>query len=73
MRLTVEQIARATGGQIVNKAQEFFEAFGIDSRKIGQGDLIQVVVTEGLEDGEVIALNPPDDKRGSKDGEKKAR
>ena len=41
--------------------------------KIGQGDLIQVVVTEGLEAGEVIALNPPDVKRGSKEGGKKVQ
>ncbi len=28
--------------------------------KLGQGDLIQVVVTEGLQAGQVLALNPPD-------------
>ncbi|MBL8171259.1 MAG: HlyD family efflux transporter periplasmic adaptor subunit [Acidobacteria bacterium] len=39
--------------------------------KLGQGDLIQVVVTEGLQSGQVLALNPPDVKRESKDkGEK---
>ncbi|HZS45660.1 MAG TPA: HlyD family efflux transporter periplasmic adaptor subunit [Blastocatellia bacterium] len=27
---------------------------------LGQGDIIQVVVTEGLKPGQVIALNPPD-------------
>ncbi|MBO0797334.1 MAG: hypothetical protein J2P31_00785, partial [Blastocatellia bacterium] len=37
--------------------------------KLGQGDLIQVVVTEGLKAGEVLALNPPDVKREAK-GEK---
>jgi multidrug efflux pump subunit AcrA (membrane-fusion protein) len=31
---------------------------------LGQGDLIQVVVTEGLEAGRVLALNPPDVKQG---------
>ncbi len=30
---------------------------------LGQGDLIQVVVTEGLEIGQVIALNPPNAKQ----------
>jgi RND family efflux transporter MFP subunit len=35
--------------------------------KLGQGDLIQVVVTEGLQAGQTIALNPPDVKRESKD------
>ncbi|MBI1763297.1 MAG: HlyD family efflux transporter periplasmic adaptor subunit [Acidobacteria bacterium] len=35
--------------------------------KLGQGDLAQVVVTEGLRAGQVLALNPPDVKR---DGEK---
>src|SRR5262245_44681471 len=28
--------------------------------KLGQGDLIQVVVTEGLQAGQTLALNPPD-------------
>lgn len=41
--------------------------------KLGQGDLIQVVVTEGLQAGQVIALNPPDVKRDSKDDNKKAK
>jgi multidrug efflux pump subunit AcrA (membrane-fusion protein) len=31
--------------------------------KLGQGDLIQVVVTEGLAAGQTLALNPPDVKR----------
>jgi len=31
---------------------------------LGQGDLIQVVVTEGLEAGWMLALNPPDVKQG---------
>jgi HlyD family secretion protein len=31
--------------------------------KLGQGDLAQVVVTEGLNAGQVLALNPPDLKR----------
>lgn len=33
--------------------------------KLGQGDLIQVVVTEGLGAGQILALNPPDVKRSS--------
>lgn len=33
--------------------------------KLGQGDLAQVVVTEGLQPGQVLALNPPDVKRES--------
>src|SRR5262245_15325460 len=40
--------------------------------KLGQGDLIQVVVTEGLQAGQSLALNPPDLKRESKDENKKA-
>jgi RND family efflux transporter MFP subunit len=39
--------------------------------KLGQGDLIQVVVTEGLQAGQSLALNPPDVKRESKDESKK--
>ncbi|MEP7272678.1 MAG: HlyD family efflux transporter periplasmic adaptor subunit, partial [Acidobacteriota bacterium] len=38
--------------------------------KLGQGDLIQVVVTEGLEAGQILALNPPDVKRTTKSGSK---
>ncbi len=34
--------------------------------KLGQGDLIQVVVTEGLAPGRILALNPPDVKRNTK-------
>ena len=41
--------------------------------KLGQGDLIQVVVTEGLQAGQALALNPPDVKRDSKDESKKAK
>jgi multidrug efflux pump subunit AcrA (membrane-fusion protein) len=41
--------------------------------KLGQGDLIQVVVTEGLQAGQTLALNPPDVKRESKDEGKKAK
>lgn len=41
--------------------------------KLGQGDLIQVVVTEGLQAGQALALNPPDVKRESKDENKKAK
>lgn len=39
--------------------------------KLGQGDLIQVVVTEGLQAGQTLALNPPDVKRETKDEVKK--
>lgn len=39
--------------------------------KLGQGDMIQVVVTEGLQAGQVLALNPPDVKRETKDEAKK--
>jgi HlyD family secretion protein len=39
--------------------------------KLGQGDLIQVVVTEGLSAGQILALNPPDVKRASKDEKSK--
>jgi RND family efflux transporter MFP subunit len=41
--------------------------------KLGQGDLIQVVVTEGLQAGQSLALNPPDVKRESKDENKKTQ
>src|SRR5215475_14497663 len=41
--------------------------------KLGQGDLIQVVVTEGLRAGQSLALNPPDVKRESKDENKKTQ
>ena len=30
---------------------------------LGQGDAVQVVVTEGLDEGQVVALNPPDVKQ----------
>lgn len=39
--------------------------------KLGQGDMIQVVVTEGLQAGQMLALNPPDVKRETKDEAKK--
>ncbi|HEV2668122.1 MAG TPA: hypothetical protein VG324_24615, partial [Blastocatellia bacterium] len=41
--------------------------------KLGQGDLIQVVVTEGLQAGQSLALNPPDVKRESKNDGKKSK
>jgi RND family efflux transporter MFP subunit len=41
--------------------------------KLGQGDLIQVVVTEGLQAGQSLALNPPDVKRESKNENKKTQ
>jgi len=39
---------------------------------LGQGDLIQVVVTEGLWSGQTLALNPPDVKRSFTEKEKKS-
>jgi HlyD family secretion protein len=41
--------------------------------KLGQGDLIQVVVTEGLHAGQTLALNPPDVRREQTGAEKKAK
>jgi len=41
----------------VQKGPNQFEPVPV---KLGQGDLIQVVVTEGLQAGQVLALNPPD-------------
>jgi HlyD family secretion protein len=41
--------------------------------KLGQGDLIQVVVTEGLQPGQVVALNPPDVRRESSAKSEKAK
>ena len=41
--------------------------------KLGQGDMIQVVVTEGLQAGQVLALNPPDVKRETKEEAKKEK
>ena len=49
----------------VQSAPGHFDAVKI---KLGQGDLIQVVVTEGLRAGQVLALNPPDVKREAKTG-----
>jgi HlyD family secretion protein len=41
----------------VQKAPNKFEAANV---KLGAGDMIQVVVTDGLAPGQVLALNPPD-------------
>ncbi|HEX9004836.1 MAG TPA: HlyD family efflux transporter periplasmic adaptor subunit, partial [Blastocatellia bacterium] len=41
--------------------------------KLGTGDMIQVVVTEGLQAGQVLALNPPDVKRETKEEAKKEK
>jgi multidrug efflux pump subunit AcrA (membrane-fusion protein) len=49
----------------VQSAPGHFDAVKIT---LGQGDLIQVVVTEGLRAGQVLALNPPDVKREAKTG-----
>jgi len=46
----------------VQKAPGQFEPVKV---QLGQGDLIQVVVTEGLQPGQVMALNPPDIRRES--------
>lgn len=54
----------------VRKSPGQFESVKV---KLGQGDLIQVVVTEGLQAGQALALNPPDVKRESKDENKKAK
>jgi RND family efflux transporter MFP subunit len=54
----------------VQKAPGQFEPVKV---QLGQGDLIQVVVTEGLQAGQMLALNPPDVKRESKDESKKAK
>jgi RND family efflux transporter MFP subunit len=54
----------------VRRASGQFEPVKV---KLGQGDLIQVVVTEGLQAGQSLALNPPDVKRESKDENKKTK
>jgi multidrug efflux pump subunit AcrA (membrane-fusion protein) len=54
----------------VRKSPGQFESVKV---KLGQGDLIQVAVTEGLQAGQWLALNPPDVKRESKDEDKKAK
>ena len=54
----------------IRKSPGTFESVKV---KLGQGDLIQVVVTEGLQAGQTLALNPPDVKRESKDEGKKAK
>jgi hypothetical protein len=51
----------------VQKGLDQFDALPVT---LGQGDAAQVVVTEGLEAGQVLALNPPDLKQ---DFSKKAR
>src|SRR5262245_27681349 len=54
----------------VRKSHGQFEPVKV---KLGQGDLIQVVVTEGLQAGQSLALNPPDVRRESKDQNKKTQ
>src|SRR5215510_10092207 len=54
----------------VRKSHGQFEPVKV---KLGQGDMIQVVVTEGLQAGQSLALNPPDVKRESKDENKKTQ
>jgi RND family efflux transporter MFP subunit len=39
--------------------------------KLGRGDQVQVVVTEGLQAGQTLALNPPDVRRDPKGADKK--
>lgn len=52
----------------VQTAQNQFEQVPVT---LGRGDHIQVVVTEGLQQGQVLALNPPDVKRDFSAGAKK--
>jgi HlyD family secretion protein len=52
----------------LQKAPGEFESVKV---KLGQGDLIQVVVTEGLSAGQILALNPPDVSREPKEESKK--
>jgi multidrug efflux pump subunit AcrA (membrane-fusion protein) len=44
----------------IQKAPNKFEAASV---KLGAGDMIQVVVIEGLAPGQILALNPPDVRR----------
>ncbi|MFY9570957.1 MAG: hypothetical protein WAV20_06140, partial [Blastocatellia bacterium] len=53
----------------VQKSLDHFEALPVT---LGQGDAAQVVVTEGLEPGQVLALNPPDLKQDFSKRAKKA-
>jgi RND family efflux transporter MFP subunit len=55
----------------VRKSPQYGGQFEPVKVKLGQGDMIQVVVTEGLQAGQWLALNPPDVKRESKDENKK--
>jgi multidrug efflux pump subunit AcrA (membrane-fusion protein) len=54
----------------LQKAPGQFETVKVD---LGQGDLIQVVVTAGLQTGQMLALNPPDLKRETKNESKKEK
>ncbi|KAF0247250.1 MAG: hypothetical protein FD167_3349 [bacterium] len=47
----------------INQDNQDSPQFEAKAVTLGQGDLIQVVVTEGLEIGQVIALNPPNAKQ----------
>ncbi|MEW6735909.1 MAG: HlyD family efflux transporter periplasmic adaptor subunit [Acidobacteriota bacterium] len=53
----------------VQKAPDQFTPVSVN---LGQGDLIQVVITAGLQQGQVLALNPPDVKQDFSPGAKKA-
>jgi len=55
-------IVKNESGYVVylQKSPNRFEAANV---KLGAGDVIQVVITEGLEPGQALALNPPDVKR----------
>ena len=53
----------------VQKGLNQFEALPVT---LGQGDAAQVVVTGGLEEGQVLALNPPDLKQDFSQKAKKA-
>ena len=46
MKLTVEEIARATGGKVLHNHQSTFETFGIDSRTISPGGLFFAIKGE---------------------------
>lgn len=49
--------------QAENQEDNFASQFEAKAVTLGQGDLIQVVITEGLTSGQVVALNPPDAKQ----------
>jgi multidrug efflux pump subunit AcrA (membrane-fusion protein) len=60
-------------GDFIVFTQNVRGEFEPTSVKLGQGDLSQVVVTEGLKAGQVMALNPPDVKREAKPDREKTK